>query len=215
MGGKGTLAHAGQAWRNGAVIAELLQNLESQISQMGEIQLFASLILLTFLQEDSVLLLCAALVARGSMSFEMAFWANSTGVLVGDFLLYGIGAGLGRFRQRLWIVGRILKPERVALGQKLFARWGFWIVILSKFTPALRTPLYLSMGFLRSGFWSFALAISLSGILWILFILKGVLKAEELGVLPGFVALLLIGIIASQIVSWRYRKRIQDQKNLR
>lgn len=191
-------------------MAEILQSLESQITQMSSWELFVVIALLTFVQEDSVLLLCAALVARGSMSFEMAFWSNTAGVLVGDYILYAIAAGLGRFQQRLWIVGRMINPQRVLIGTKLFSRWGFWIVILSKFTPALRTPLYLSMGFVRSGFWSFAVAISLSGALWIFGVLKGVLKAEELGVLPWVVGVLIVALIGAQIFSWRFRKKIES-----
>jgi len=186
-----------------------LQYIEANLGRLSGLELFCILVLLTWLQEDSVLLLCAALVARGTMSFEMAFWANATGVLFGDFILYWIAAGLSKFRDKIWFLGRLLSPERLMLGQKLFKRWGIGIVFLSKFTPALRTPLYLSMGFVRSGFWSFALAISISGILWILIVLKGVVKAEKLGLLPLFIGLLLVGLIGAQVLSWRWRKKFE------
>jgi len=190
------------------MLTELLQNLEIHVSQMGHFQIFLTVALLTFIQEDAVLLLCAALVARGSIDFEIAFWSNTTGVLLGDFVLYAIAAWLGRFRENLWLIGRLLKPERLAIGKKLFDRWGFGIVILSKFTPALRTPLYLSMGFVRSGFWIFALAISLSGALWVFFILKGVLKADQLGLLPVFLGVLMVALICAQILSWWFKKSL-------
>lgn len=61
----------------------ILNAIESGISHLSPFELFLVIAALTFLQEDAVLLLCAALVAEEKMSFQMAFTANVTGVLIG------------------------------------------------------------------------------------------------------------------------------------
>lgn len=119
-----------------------------------------------FLSEDLTCVSGGVLVSRGLISFWGAALACTLGVWVSDSLLYFWGV-LGRFglldRAPLrWIV----RSERVERGSLLFDRHGAKWIVLSRFVPGSRVPLYVAAGLLGYPYARFAAWMALAAVLW-------------------------------------------------
>ena len=107
--------------------------------------------------EDITLIAAGFLSSNGNISFEGAMGVGFFGVLVGDTLLYCIGRNFGGrvfkwpgFR-RVFTEARILKAEtRIRAHGRTICFW-------ARFLPGLRAPIYLTVGVMKVGFWSFFL----------------------------------------------------------
>jgi membrane protein DedA with SNARE-associated domain len=71
------------------------------------------------------------------------------GILVSDTLLYGIGRHFGsRLIEHRWLA-RFLTPEKLARIQGNFHRYGIKILLLVRWIPGIRSPLFLTAGTMR------------------------------------------------------------------
>ena len=120
----------------------------------------------TFFSEDVTCVSAGVLVSRGVVPYWIAAGCCMLGVWLSDMGLYGIGA-LGRrgLLDRVplkWIVSR----ERLEKGTRLVSRHGAKMIVLSRFLPGSRVPLYVSAGFLRYPFSRYASWMALACVLW-------------------------------------------------
>lgn len=99
--------------------------------------------------EEAPIILAGVLAHRGRMDPTLALGASFLGVILGDFLVYGLGFWHGERVLSLRLTRKFLTKPREAQIQGYFHRHGVKILILSRFAPGFRTAAYLTAGILR------------------------------------------------------------------
>ncbi|HSZ54084.1 MAG TPA: DedA family protein [Tepidisphaeraceae bacterium] len=116
------------------------------------------------LPEDIWLLLAGALVATGKMKLALAALSAWCGIIGGDVVLYFLGRGFGLEVRRLRLIGRHLTEKRLEQVQKLFARWGVWVVAVGRMFAGIRGAMVVVAGATRFAFWKFLIADGLAAV---------------------------------------------------
>lgn len=106
--------------------------------------------------EDIPLLTGGFLCHRGLARLEYMIPVALLGVLVGDFILFGIGRTLGHHVTERRFVRRLVKPDRLRKAELLFAQHGVKIIFVCRFLPGLRPMMFMASGVLRVPLWKFA-----------------------------------------------------------
>jgi len=110
----------------------------------------------TLVSEDLACIGAGVAVATGALSFPAAAGACTAGIFVGDLLLYAAG----RWAHR-WIPDRWCNSPAAA-----WIEWRCWAaVLISRFTPGLRLPVYVGAGVLRISLPRFALWLAVAALL--------------------------------------------------
>lgn len=122
----------------------------------------ATLILATFILEDAATILAAIQAASGTLPIPMAIGSLYVGIVIGDAGLYGLGRLAAQFP---WIRRRV-HPRRIeAVRHWLHGRL-FRVVLITRFLPGVRLPVYTSCGFLHVSFRIFILATMTGTVFW-------------------------------------------------
>ena len=130
------------------------------------ILVLSGLALSTFISEDLALVTAGALVAQGRLGFLPAVVACIVGIFVGDVLLYLAGRlGAGRLL-RTPSGRRLVSTEALNRAQQWMGDRTFAVVLLSRFTPGLRLPVYVAAGVLSKDFLKFSSALLLAAVVW-------------------------------------------------
>jgi membrane protein DedA with SNARE-associated domain len=80
------------------------------------------------------------------------------GVLISDLMLYGIGRFCGpRLLQRRW-VQRMISPRTWERIEQNYHRYGIKALLMVRWLPAIRSPMFIIAGIMRLSFARFALA---------------------------------------------------------
>lgn len=82
-------------------------------------------------------------------SEQAAFGICLAGTVAGDAIMYGEGRYFGPKVQRLPVIRRLLTPRRFAMLQRLYRRFGRWMIVFARFTPMARGPVYIFSGMTR------------------------------------------------------------------
>lgn len=135
--------------------------LESQLA------LSAAIFFLTFAYEDGATILAVTLGLSGRLDPSLGFTSAFLGIWVGDMGLYLVGAKLGeRMQQSKWME-RFVSWESRAKARSWFERRGTLAVVLSRFIPGSRLPLYVAAGALNHPAQVFASVTGLCAIVWV------------------------------------------------
>ena len=104
----------------------------------------------TLVSEDLTCAGAGLLVTRGVLSFPSAVLSCFAGILAGDLGLFALGrlAGLRVLTWRRF--QRVAKSKTFANASEWIERRGAIVILISRFTPALRLPTYLCAGFSRA-----------------------------------------------------------------
>ena len=124
------------------------------------------LALSTFISEDLALVTAGALVAQGDITLGLAVVACILGIFVGDVLLYLAGRLGGGRLLRTRPARRFVSAEALDHASRWMGERTFSVVLLSRFTPGLRLPVYVAAGVLGKDFRKFSLALLLAAALW-------------------------------------------------
>jgi membrane protein DedA with SNARE-associated domain len=123
--------------------------------------------LFTFAYEDGATLLAVTLGAAGRLDPRLALVSAVLGIWGGDVGLYWIGATLGgRLEQSGW-VRRLVSPEAYIRARSWFEHRGTLTIVLSRFIPGSRLPLYLAAGALKQSARLFASVTGICAIVWV------------------------------------------------
>ena len=174
----------------------------------------------TFLEGETVLVLAGYLAHRGYMNIWLVILAAIVGSYFGDQLFFALGRRYGR----TWLERRPHWHERANKVLRLLERWDAWFIVSFRFFYGLRTVSSAALGLARVGAWRFAALNGVGAIVWaISFGWAGFLVGKAvsgfidklshgewivLGVLAG------IGIIIWAVHTWRERraaKRDEDE----
>lgn len=129
-------------------------------------RLLAALALGTLVSEDLTCVAAGLLVARRQLGFAAATLACVAGIFVGDLLLVAAGRWLGRPALARPPLAWFVSAASVERATRWFARRGTLVVLLSRFVPGSRLPLFVAAGVLRAPWPRVAAALLLAGGLW-------------------------------------------------
>lgn len=125
---------------------------EELIAQFGYLGIALILILGGLglpIPEEAPIILAAILTRNGQMSWPLALATCLAGVLLGDFVVYGLGYVYGEKVLSLPLTRRLLTRQREAQIKGYFHRHGFKILVSGRFVPGFRTAAYLTAGILK------------------------------------------------------------------
>lgn len=123
--------------------------------------------LLTFAYEDGATLLAVTLGTAGRLDPRLGLASAFLGIWSGDVGLYWVGATLGgRLEQSKW-VKRLVSPEAYKKARSWFERRGTFTIVLSRFIPGSRLPLYVAAGALKQPARLFASVTGICAIVWV------------------------------------------------
>ena len=128
--------------------------------------LFGALALATLISEDLTCVAAGVMSAAGLLPLWVAVAACYFGIFIGDLLLYGAGALSSRSANRLAFFREKLPEERLRLAGRQFESKGVWLVVVSRFLPGSRLPVYFYSGFVGLGFFKFFLLLGVTCFLW-------------------------------------------------
>jgi membrane protein DedA with SNARE-associated domain len=80
------------------------------------------------------------------------FWTiliSYLGVLIGDLIIFWLGATFGRKLTKRWLFHKLLPDDRLAAMQKRLRDKGNRLIFVARFMPGLRAPIYFSAGILH------------------------------------------------------------------
>jgi len=126
-----------------------------------------SVFLLTFAYEDGATLLAVTLGAAGRLDPRLGLASAFLGIWGGDVGLYWFGATLGgRLEQSRW-AKRFISPQAYIRARSWFQQRGTLTVVLSRFIPGSRLPLYVAAGALKQPARLFASVTGISALVWV------------------------------------------------
>ncbi|WP_152050018.1 DedA family protein [Tautonia marina] len=99
--------------------------------------------------EEVPIIVAAILSKKGAMWAPMAFGSCVLGVLIGDFIVYGLGYVYGERVLGFRLTRKFLTRAREEQIKGYFTRHGLKILILGRFAVGFRTAAYLTAGILR------------------------------------------------------------------
>jgi len=168
-----------------------------QLSQL------AGLALSTFVSEDLASIGAGVLSAEGRLPLVPALVACTVGVYLGDLGLWGAGRLLGpRLAWLSWLTRRFDLGELSTIGARIDTHLGT-AVVLSRFVPGSRLPVYLAAGVWGRRPIAFAAWSLLGVILWTpLLVVSAALLGDAVigpliqGIRSGVLTSLLTGLAA-------------------
>lgn len=115
---------------------------------------------------DVVVLFGGLLAGRGAASVGgvfLAVWLSNVG---GALLVYALGRRFGAsFFQGRW--GRLLlRPGQVQRLNNVYRRFGFGVILISRFLPMFRAVVPVFAGVAQLGFWRTAIPMALASAAW-------------------------------------------------
>ena len=123
--------------------------------------------LFSFAYEDGATVLAATLGAAGKIDLRLGFISAFMGIWVGDMGLYALGAGLGRRAAESRWCRRFFTVDSMAKAEAWFAKRGAAAIVISRFLPGSRLPLYLAAGVLRLPVRWFGLITGACAAVWV------------------------------------------------
>lgn len=150
----------------------MLDSLFQFIEQAPEWLVFVTVFLASYIENifppipgDTILIFGAYLVGRGDMSFTMALATTLIGSVSGFMTLYIVGYKYGHgfiySKQQTWF-----SPNSLERVEKLFAKWGYGVVLINRFLAGLRSVVGLFSGIGKLQVWKVILLSTLSSFFW-------------------------------------------------
>lgn len=123
--------------------------------------------LATLVSEDLAAFSAGILAAKGTIALWVAVLAAFIGIVVGDILLYLLGRSLGAPLIERAPFKWMINSKQINRTRAWFAREGFKVILISRFTPGTRFATYVSSGIFRTPFLTFAGYFVLACLLWV------------------------------------------------
>jgi membrane protein DedA with SNARE-associated domain len=115
----------------------------------SETQLALSIFLFSFVYEDGATLLAATLGAAGRLDSRLGFASAFLGIWIGDMGLYFVGSVVGRRVSAMGWVTRMVSQHSLNKAEAWFRQRGPLTIVMSRFIPGSRLPLYFAAGALK------------------------------------------------------------------
>jgi membrane protein DedA with SNARE-associated domain len=116
---------------------------------------------------EAIMLFAGSSVAAGELTLFGVVAAGVLGNLVGSWIAYAVG-----YYGRIDLLEKNklihISPKHLKWADDLFARYGSWIVFVSRMLPIIRTFISLPAGVAKMPFWRFTILTLLGCIPWVL-----------------------------------------------
>lgn len=99
--------------------------------------------------EDITLVAGGVISGLGYADVHIMFVVAMVGVLIGDGIMFTVGHFFGPRVLQFKPVQKLITPERYALVQEKFAKYGQWVIFVARFMPGLRSPVFVIAGVSR------------------------------------------------------------------
>lgn len=119
------------------------------------------------LTEDLLLLVGGWLVGGGVFSADVCLPLAFAGILSSDLLLYTFGRQLRSHSLRRTWLRRLIRPGRLRVATRWFARFGDWVVCAARLVPGTRMLVFVSAGLRGMPRWRFLVLDGLAALLWV------------------------------------------------
>jgi membrane protein DedA with SNARE-associated domain len=126
-----------------------------------------SVFLFTFAYEDGATLLAATLAGAGRLDVRLGFISAFLGIWVGDMGLYVLGSSVARRAVSSRWLGRFVSREAMEKAEGWFQRRGAVAIVMSRFIPGSRLPLYVAAGALKVPVRLFSAITLVCSALWV------------------------------------------------
>jgi membrane protein DedA with SNARE-associated domain len=149
------------------LLASPTQRVEGWIEVGGPLVIFALLFACGLglpLPEDVPLIIGGFFIARGKMHPVPVCVLAWCGIIGGDCVLYHLGKRYGLNVTRLPFVGKHLTKERILKAERLFDRYGIWVVALGRLVAGIRGAMVVAAGAIRFHFLKFVIADGLAAL---------------------------------------------------
>jgi membrane protein DedA with SNARE-associated domain len=167
--------------------------------------------------EDLLLLVAGYLVSADVFSWRVVLPLSYVGVVGTDCIYYTYGRKLRSHSLRGGWIRRIIRPARVRLATRWFARFGDGLVFVARLIPGTRMVVFVSAGAHGVPLWRFILLDALASAIWVpLLLLAGNAMGERIGGLhrgiewltdriQWLILLVVVGFVLRRI--WLNRER--------
>lgn len=140
---------------------DLLSQLVTYFAEHGYIAVLLALLLCSVgvpIPEDITLVAGGVIAGLGFANVHVMFAVALLGVIAGDLTMFALGHHFGARLLRWRWVARLLTPERYALVQQKFERYGNRLLFVARFLPGMRTAVFVTAGLThRVPAWRFVL----------------------------------------------------------
>jgi len=141
--------------------------------------------LFSFAYEDGATLLAATLGAAGRLDIRFGFASAFLGIWIGDMGLYVVGATLGRKAAASPWLRRFVALDSLAKAESWFQRRGPFTIVMSRFLPGSRLPLYVAAGALKLPAKLFGTITGICSAVWVALIFSALHFAPGLSLVSG------------------------------
>lgn len=116
------------------------------------------------LPEDIPLLAGGYISATGEANLVLVAVLAWCGIVGGDCVLYNLGRKYGLNITKVPFVGKHVTKERILKAEKLFDRWGVWVVAIGRLVAGVRGAMVVAAGATRFNFVKFLIADGLAAL---------------------------------------------------
>ncbi|GAB3525882.1 hypothetical protein GCM10027402_23520 [Arthrobacter monumenti] len=176
------------------------------------------------LPSEVILPLAGFTASRGNFTlFEAILW-TTIGSVVGAWVLYGIGAALGRHRMRV-LVGKVplVDIEDIDKVEAWFNRHGYMAVFFGRMIPLFRSLISVPAGIERMPVWIFLGLTTAGSLIWnTIFVLAGFYLGENWHIVEQYSEIfknIVIVIVVLAFAYWlatairKYRRKRASESN--
>ncbi len=131
---------------------DLLERLIAIFAENGYVAVWIALMICGLglpLPEDVTLVAGGVIAGLGYANVHAMFALCMVGVLLGDATVFMLGRHYGERMLKWRWVARMLPPQRYAMVQHKFARYGNRVLFVARFLPGMRTTIYAAAGATR------------------------------------------------------------------
>lgn len=168
--------------------------------------------------EDIPLIVGGVLCAKGVTSLEIMLPLTFICVMGGDSALFFIGRRFGPRLPEMPVIGRFMKPERMARARIFFADHGGKTLFAARFMPGLRAVFFASAGALHVPYWKMFMYDGIAALVSVpVWVLVGDYLGQKLTVDEiknwGFEVQLGIigGVVVLAVVIWLVKRHLKKR----
>jgi len=162
--------------------------------------------------EDIPLIVSGILIGSGKMHLAIAAPLAWAGIIGGDCVLYMLGRRYGLNITRVPFVGKHVTKARIEKAEKLFERWGIWVVAVGRLFAGIRGAMVVAAGTLRFNFIKFLIADGLAALVsGGLFMFLGYKVGQNIHLITKYkewiaLGFAIVGVLAVIYFIWRSKR---------
>lgn len=145
---------------------EWIDGLVERVVELPLVAAWVVIVLATFVSEDLTCIAAGLAAASGRISPWHSIAAAGLGIWLGDLGLYLAGRCFGRAALARAPLKWVLDADDLARGEGWFRARGAAVILISRFVPGTRLPVYVASGTLGLGFVRFSLLTALAVAVW-------------------------------------------------